>query len=82
MPFERRALWEQLFADMSQFEDCRNFKATYGGQTPDFRHLKTGDGLWWVILNLQMKMHRPSQLLMNKLHHFTHPLQLAVDPGL
>lgn len=46
MPAARRALWEQLFADFPQFDDCRNFKATYGGLTPDFKHRETGEGLW------------------------------------
>lgn len=41
-----RALWEQLFADITQFEDFRSYKAEMGGNGPDFRHLESGTGLW------------------------------------
>lgn len=41
-----RAMWEQLFADMSQFDDFRQLKADKGGNGADFRHKETGEGLW------------------------------------
>lgn len=42
----RRALWEQLFSDKTQFDDLRQYKAQHGGQNPDFKHKETGEGLW------------------------------------
>lgn len=45
-----RALWELLLTDFSQFEDYRNFKADMGGNAPEFKHIESGEGLWWDIL--------------------------------
>lgn len=45
---EARALWEQLFEDISQFEDFREGKTGMAANAPDFKHRKSGDGLWWV----------------------------------
>lgn len=41
-----RALWEQLFSDISQFDDYRRYKAERGGDGPDFKHRKSEEGLW------------------------------------
>lgn len=46
MSAETRDLWEQLFDDISQFDDFRQFKAQKGGAGADFRHRQTGKGLW------------------------------------
>lgn len=46
MKAEKRALWEQLFEDISQFEDFRQLKADTGGNAPEFKHRETGEGLW------------------------------------
>lgn len=46
MTAEMRALWEQLFADMSQFDDFRKFKMDRGGNGADFRHKHTNKSLW------------------------------------
>lgn len=43
---ETRAVWEQLFDDITMFDDFRQFKAEQGGVGPDFRHKETGLGLW------------------------------------
>lgn len=43
---ETRALWEQLFTDITQFDDFRHYKAEVGGNGPDFRHQTNGQGLW------------------------------------
>lgn len=43
---EKRALWELLFSDFAQFQDCRNYKAVSGGNGPDFRHKASDIGLW------------------------------------
>lgn len=43
---ESRALWEQLFTDITQFDDYRYFKAEMGGNSPDFRHKVTDQPLW------------------------------------
>lgn len=43
---ETRVLWQQLFSDVSKFEDFRHFKSEMGGTGPDFRHIETGNGLW------------------------------------
>lgn len=42
----KRALWELLFTDFSQFDDFRTHKAVTGGIGPDFRHMASGEGLW------------------------------------
>lgn len=47
MKAEVRAVWEQLFEDISLFDDFRHFKAEQGGTGADFRHKETGLGLWW-----------------------------------
>lgn len=47
---DKRALWELLFADKSQFYDYRHAKADKGGNGPDFRHKDSEEGLWWVNL--------------------------------
>lgn len=46
MKAEKRAMWELLFSDFSQFQDFRSLKAGQEGNTADFRHIKTGEGLW------------------------------------
>lgn len=46
MKSEKRALWEQLFTDFSQFDDFRLVNAELGGNGPDFRHKGTEEGLW------------------------------------
>lgn len=44
---DKNALWEQLFADVTQFHDFRHFKAVVGGRRgPDFTHKESGEGLW------------------------------------
>lgn len=43
---EKRALWELLFKDSSQFNDFRLHKADRGGNGPDFNHKESGLGLW------------------------------------
>lgn len=43
---EKYALWEQLFSDMSLFEDCRAAKSLQGGNGPDFKRKVGGQGLW------------------------------------
>lgn len=43
---ETYALWQQLFKDVSKFDDFRHFKAEVGGCGPDFRHKETMQGLW------------------------------------
>lgn len=43
---ETRALWEQLFTDITQFDDYRTLKATKGGGGPEFTHKTTKKGLW------------------------------------
>lgn len=43
---ETRSLWNQLFEDISQFDDFRQFKAEKGGNGADFRHKETGEALW------------------------------------
>lgn len=43
---EKRALWEQLFADMSQFHDFRDSKAKAGADIPDFVRKDSGGALW------------------------------------
>lgn len=42
----RRVLWDKLFADISQFDDYRQFNAESGGSGPDFRLKETGAGIW------------------------------------
>lgn len=51
VPFksETHALWEQLFSDVTQFDDFRGFKAANGGIGADFRHKETGGALWCVL---------------------------------
>lgn len=46
MKDETRAIWEQLFADITLFDDFRAYKAELGGNGADFRHRETGTGLW------------------------------------
>lgn len=48
MEAETRALWEELFKDISRFDDFRLCKAERGGNASDFRHKESGKGLWWV----------------------------------
>lgn len=48
MKAETRALWEQLFADVSQFDDLRDSKAGMAANAPDFKHKQSGEALWWV----------------------------------
>lgn len=43
---EYYVLWEQLFSDFSQFDDLRATKALRGGNGPDFKHKRGGEGLW------------------------------------
>lgn len=43
---DMRALWEQLFADASKFDDFRQYKADKGGAGADFRHKETNKSLW------------------------------------
>lgn len=43
---ETRALWEQLFTDIRQFDDLRPLKAYSGGIGPDFNHKVSKKGLW------------------------------------
>lgn len=43
---ERRALWEQLFSDMSHFHDLRDSKAKAGAAIPDFVHKENEGALW------------------------------------
>lgn len=43
---ETAALWEQLFTDITQFEDYRHFKTETGRKGPDFKHKASGQGLW------------------------------------
>lgn len=43
---DMRALWEQLFADPSKFDDFRQYKADKGGAGADFRHKETSKSLW------------------------------------
>ncbi|MEW5302653.1 MAG: hypothetical protein WDW36_005415 [Sanguina aurantia] len=46
---ETRALWEQLFADVTLFDDLRAAKAMMGGNMvaiPDFRHKESEACLW------------------------------------
>lgn len=45
MKAETRAIWEQLFTDITQFDDFRQFKTEQGGNGSDFRHKLTGQGL-------------------------------------
>lgn len=46
MKDEVRAIWEQLFSDITLFDDFRKFKADKGGRGADFRHKETGHPLW------------------------------------
>lgn len=46
MTAARRSLWEQLFADTTQFDDFRQYKSENGGDFPEFKHRETGEGLW------------------------------------
>lgn len=46
MTADMRALWEQLFADVSKFNDYRQYKADMGGNGADFRHKENGQVLW------------------------------------
>lgn len=46
MSVERLALWEQLFTDITQFDDFRSLKLLGGGYGPDFSHKMTKQGLW------------------------------------
>lgn len=43
---ETRALWEQLFTDIRQFDDLRPLKVYTGGVGPDFNHKVLKKGLW------------------------------------
>lgn len=47
---ETRALWEELFTDITQFDDVRAVKALKGSNAPDFSHKASKKGLWWVQL--------------------------------
>lgn len=46
MKAETRALFQQLFTDITQFEDYRQFKLERGGNGPDFKHKLSSQGLW------------------------------------
>lgn len=46
MTSEQRKLWEQLFTDVTQFDDFRHFNAQMGGNRPDFKHKESGQPLW------------------------------------
>lgn len=46
MKADKRALWQLLFKDPSQFQDFRQLKADKGGNGSDFRHKETGEALW------------------------------------
>lgn len=49
MKAETRALWEQLFANFTLFDDLRSAKAMMGGNMvaiPDFRHKESEECLW------------------------------------
>lgn len=52
MQAEKCVLWEQLFTDSSQFDDLRHYNGQMGGTGPDFRHIESGQGLWWEEINM------------------------------
>lgn len=46
VPTREHALFKQLFADITQFDDFRYFNAELGRNGPEFRLKATGEGLW------------------------------------